>query len=63
MTVAPALDPALLPTAPPISVADVLDRQDGVYWVVKDANSVFLWINQNFASTKPSPSPARRAAW
>lgn len=49
MTVAPALDPALLPTIPPMSVADVLDRQDGVYWVVKDANSVFLWVNQNFA--------------
>ncbi|MFK4297172.1 PAS domain-containing protein [Arthrobacter sp. GAS37] len=49
MTVVPALDPAVLPTVPPMSVAEVLDRQDGVYWVVKDANSVFLWVNQNFA--------------
>jgi PAS domain-containing protein len=44
-----APDPAILPTVPPMSVADVLDRQDGVYWVVKDANSVFLWVNQKFA--------------
>ncbi|PYG99803.1 hypothetical protein CVV67_13685 [Arthrobacter stackebrandtii] len=42
-------NPVVLPTTPPMSVADVLDRQDGVYWVVKDANSVFLWVNQNFA--------------
>lgn len=32
-----------------MSVADVLDTQDGVYAVTKDANSVFLWVNQNFA--------------
>lgn len=49
MTAVPALDPAVLPTMPPMTVADVLDKQDGVYWVVKDANSVFLWVNQNFA--------------
>lgn len=45
----PAADPAILPTSPPMSVADVLDRQDGVYWVAKDVNSVFLWVNQKFA--------------
>ncbi len=39
----------VLPTEPPLSIADVLDRQDGVYWVVKDVNSVILWVNQNFA--------------
>ena len=49
MTAAAALDPVVLPTVPPMTVADVLDKQDGVYWVVKDANSVFLWVNQNFA--------------
>ncbi len=49
MTAAAALDPVVLPTLPPMTVADVLDKQDGVYWVVKDANSVFLWVNQNFA--------------
>ncbi|BCW37883.1 hypothetical protein StoSoilA2_39390 [Arthrobacter sp. StoSoilA2] len=49
MTAVPALDPAVLPNVPPMTVADVLDRQDGVFWVVKDANSVFLWVNQNFA--------------
>ena len=49
MTAAPAVEPAALPTVPPMTIADVLDKQDGVYWVVKDANSVFLWVNQNFA--------------
>jgi PAS domain-containing protein len=45
----PAVEPVVLPTVPPMTIADVLDKQDGVYWVVKDANSVFLWVNQNFA--------------
>ncbi|WP_426300280.1 PAS domain-containing protein [Arthrobacter sp. R-11] len=49
MTAAQAVEPSALPTVPPMTVADVLDKQDGVYWVVKDANSVFLWVNQNFA--------------
>jgi PAS domain-containing protein len=44
-----APDPVALPTVPPMSVADVLDRQDGVYWVVKNRDSVFMWVNQNFA--------------
>ena len=39
----------VLPTVSPLSIADVLDRQDGIYWVVKDAGSVILWVNQNFA--------------
>lgn len=49
MTAVPAVEPVVLPTVPPMTIADVLDKQDGVYWVVKDANSVFLWVNQNFA--------------
>ncbi len=38
-----------LPTIPPMDVTDVLDRTDGVYFCVKDRNSVFLWVNDNFA--------------
>lgn len=34
---------------PSIDLAAVLDRQDGIYYCVKDRNSVFLWVNQNFA--------------
>lgn len=49
MTAVPAVEGVVLPTVPPMTIADVLDKQDGVYWVVKDANSVFLWVNQNFA--------------
>lgn len=45
----PEPDAVVLATVPPMSVADALDRQDGVYWVVKDVNSVILWVNQNFA--------------
>jgi uncharacterized protein len=32
-----------------MGVADVLDRCDGVYFCIKDKNSVFLWVNENFA--------------
>jgi PAS domain-containing protein len=46
---APEADPVILATTPPMAVADVLDRQDGVYWVVKDIDSVILWVNQRFA--------------
>ena len=38
-----------LNTAPPMSVADVLDKTDGVYFCIKNHDSVFLWVNQNFA--------------
>lgn len=27
----------------------MLDKADGVYFCIKDRNSVFLWVNQNFA--------------
>jgi hypothetical protein len=40
---------SLLPTHPPMSVADVLDKADGVYFCIKDDQSVFLWVNDNFA--------------
>ncbi|WP_348944839.1 cupin domain-containing protein [Chitinibacter sp. FCG-7] len=40
----------MLPTQPPMSVEDVLDKQDGVYLCIKDHNSVFLWVNDNFAN-------------
>lgn len=39
----------LLPTDPPMTVGDVLDVTDGIYFCVKDRNSVFLWANKNFA--------------
>jgi hypothetical protein len=32
-----------------MGVADALDRADGVYFCIKDRNSVFLWVSQNFA--------------
>lgn len=34
----------------PESVTTAFDSMDGVYSVIKDRNSVFLWVNQNFAS-------------
>ena len=40
---------APLATDPPMGVADVLDKDDGIYFCVKDRNSVFLWVSQNFA--------------
>lgn len=39
-----------LHTSPPMSVGDVLDKTDGVYFCIKDHNSVFLWVNENFAN-------------
>jgi PAS domain-containing protein len=39
----------MLPTDPPMTVVDVFDVMDGVYSVIKDKNSVFLWVNDNFA--------------
>ena len=39
----------LLCTDPPMSVEDVLDKADGVYFCIKNAKSAFLWVNQNFA--------------
>lgn len=38
-----------LPTHPPMDLFEVIDRQDGIYYCIKDRNSVFLWVNQNFA--------------
>jgi len=39
----------ILPTDPPMSIADVMDRLDGVYFCVKNDKSEMLWCNQNFA--------------
>jgi len=39
----------ILPTNPPMSIADVVDRLDGVYFCVKNDKSEMLWCNQNFA--------------
>jgi predicted cupin superfamily sugar epimerase len=38
-----------LPTNPPMSVAEALDKADGVYLVIKNRDSVILWANDNFA--------------
>jgi predicted cupin superfamily sugar epimerase len=38
-----------LDTEPPMSVGDVLDHADGVYFCIKNHDSVFLWVNENFA--------------
>lgn len=38
-----------LHTDPPMSVGDVLDKADGVYFCIKNHESVFLWVNDNFA--------------
>ncbi len=43
------IDNRLLPTEPPMGVGDVLDKADGVYFCIKNQDSVFLWVNQNFA--------------
>ena len=45
----PTSDDPGLPTNPPMTVLDALDVQDGIYVVYKDRDSVFLWVNQNFA--------------
>lgn len=34
---------------PPDSVCNILDKADGVYFVVKDKESRILWVNTNFA--------------
>lgn len=39
----------MLPTDPPMGVGDVLEKADGVNFCIKDSNSVFLWVSQNFA--------------
>lgn len=44
----PAPDTVILPTVPPMGVAQVLERQDCVFWVAKDLYSVFMSVNQNF---------------
>lgn len=38
-----------LDTNPPMTVGDVLDKTDGVYFCIKNRDSVFLWVNKNFA--------------
>ncbi|WP_281231812.1 cupin domain-containing protein [Flavobacterium gelatinilyticum] len=38
-----------LDTIPPMTVGDVLDKTDGVYFCIKNRDSVFLWVNKNFA--------------
>ncbi|MDB5267919.1 MAG: hypothetical protein JWP58_959 [Hymenobacter sp.] len=45
----PLLSDLLLKTDPPMSVGDVLNRTDGVYFCIKNNDSVFLWVNENFA--------------
>jgi len=39
-----------LDTDPPMSVGDVLNKTDGVYFCIKNHDSVFLWVNENFAT-------------
>jgi len=39
-----------LDTSPPMTVGDVLDKTDGVYFCIKNRDSVFLWVNENFAT-------------
>ncbi|RTY88509.1 cupin domain-containing protein [Flavobacterium sp. GT3R68] len=39
-----------LDTVPPMTVGDVLDKTDGVYFCIKNHDSVFLWVNENFAT-------------
>lgn len=39
----------MLPTHPAMGVGDVLDKADGLYFCIKNQDSVFLWVNQNFA--------------
>jgi PAS domain-containing protein len=38
-----------LPTIPPMTLEDVLDHADGVYLCIKNRESVYLWVNDNFA--------------
>lgn len=48
-TPGPSVPPGGLPTDPPMGVEDAMDVMDGVYLCLKDRDSVFLWVNQNFA--------------
>ncbi|RSK43175.1 cupin domain-containing protein [Hymenobacter rigui] len=43
------LNEVVLDTQPAMTVADVLSRTDGVYFCIKNHDSVFLWVNENFA--------------
>ena len=45
----PNLNDRPLDTLPPMSVGDVLNKTDGVYFCIKNRDSVFLWVNENFA--------------
>lgn len=38
-----------LDTNPEMTVGDVLNKTDGVYFCIKNHDSVFLWVNKNFA--------------
>lgn len=40
----------VLDTKPPMTVGDVLNVTDGVYFCIKNRDSVFLWVNENFAA-------------
>jgi|GEM_PF-282376 len=40
----------VLDTMPPMTVGDVLNVTDGVYFCIKNEESVFLWVNENFAA-------------
>ena len=40
----------VLDTVPPMTVGDVLNVTDGVYFCIKNRDSVFLWVNENFAA-------------
>ncbi len=39
-----------LDTTPSMALREALDNMDGVYLCIKDKNSVFLWVNDNFAA-------------
>ncbi len=38
-----------IPSDPSKSVLDILDTMEGIYLAIKDTNSVFIWVNENFA--------------
>lgn len=38
-----------LDTIPAMTVGDVLDKTDGVYFCIKNHDAVFLWVNKDFA--------------
>ena len=40
----------VLDTVPPMTIGDVLNVTDGVYFCIKNRDSVFLWVNENFAA-------------